>query len=82
MSAPQNVFPGDRFGRLVVVAQEGRRNGYRTYRCVCDCGTEAVVKSRDLNAGDTRSCGCLRRESAVRASQVRSARVRARKAVA
>src|SRR4051794_20144444 len=48
--SPQNIFAGERYGRLVVVAQDGRRNGYRAYRCLCDCGTEVVALARDLNA--------------------------------
>lgn len=56
---------GQRFGRLVVVAYEGR-DCHRTsiWRCVCDCGNEAVTKSRELKSGDTKSCGCRNREVA------------------
>lgn len=52
---------GDRYGRLIVEA-EVRCEGYRIYRCRCDCGGSAEVKSSDLARGRTRSCGCLARD--------------------
>ncbi len=32
------------------------------WRCDCDCGTQTVVTSGDLNSGNSRSCGCLHKE--------------------
>lgn len=29
---------------------------------MCDCGEELTAKSRELGAGDVKSCGCLRKE--------------------
>lgn len=64
LAAPRSavVHVGDRFGRLVVLRLEhtARR---RFYRCVCDCGAEVVVESVRLRSGNTRSCGCLRRDA-------------------
>lgn len=56
---------GQRFGRLVVLRRESQRNSKRIspWVCRCDCGTEAVVASQCLRLGNTRSCGCLRREA-------------------
>jgi hypothetical protein len=63
---PTNVpstQPGDRYGRLVVLAEHGRdAQRRRTYLCVCDCGRQTVVRGTTLRAGATRSCGCLNRE--------------------
>ena len=56
------VLAGDRFGRLTVLAEAGRRNGARAYRCRCDCGAEKVISVRTLRKGEARSCGCLHRE--------------------
>ncbi|MGS1095841.1 hypothetical protein ACVCNR_14785 [Aquamicrobium terrae] len=54
---------GKRFGRLVVLAREGRsRSGKLLWRCICDCGTEKVVFGANLRNGKTKSCGCIRRE--------------------
>ena len=47
--------PGQRFGRWVVVeAPTGSRAN-----CVCDCGTERAVRTCDLLAGRSKSCGCI-----------------------
>lgn len=59
MEAYQSV-KGKRFGRLVVkdLMPDGK------VRCVCDCGNEAMVRPGNLKNGYTKSCGCLRRETA------------------
>lgn len=62
MSGRQVVFPGDRYGRLVVIEYAGSRKGQREWRCRCDCGTEGVWPTIVLRTGTTRSCGCLRQE--------------------
>jgi hypothetical protein len=56
---------GRRFGRLIVISQqpkpEGRRKeGY--WLCKCDCGNEIITNKDHLRQGDTKSCGCLKRE--------------------
>ena len=64
---PRTIFlkPGDRFGRLEVIAETrsaprpGRPNGLPAAECLCDCGNTAVVLASDLISGNTASCGCL-----------------------
>lgn len=56
---------GQRFGRLVVIRECGRKNGHVAWLCRCDCGVEVVVQSCDLRSGRTKSCGCLSREQIV-----------------
>lgn len=57
---------GQRFGRLFVIdgpiRKEGRQPLY--WRCQCDCGGTVVVRGKNLVAGKTRSCGCLKAELA------------------
>lgn len=54
---------GQRFGRLVALSREGlTRLGAVTWNCVCDCGTELIVKGSSLRSGNTSSCGCLCRD--------------------
>lgn len=50
---------GRRYGKLVVVgfSHYAKHNSY--WLCKCDCGGEKVVKRRLLQAGNTKSCGCL-----------------------
>lgn len=47
-----------RFGRLLVL----RYTGKYYWLCLCDCGVTKPVHSYSLRNGDTKSCGCLRRE--------------------
>lgn len=54
---------GQRFGRLTAIEPtEKRMRTQVVWRCVCDCGAEAFVASSYLIKGETRSCGCLRRD--------------------
>lgn len=59
---PLKDLVGKRFGRLTVLAYEGKRNGMHRWRCRCDCGRETVVGQTLLQSGKTKSCGCLRKE--------------------
>lgn len=61
---PKIDLAGQRFGRLVAIEPNKERSAtrYIVWRCQCDCGNEVCVTSRDLRSGDTRSCGCLRKE--------------------
>lgn len=67
LSAPSyQAFIGKRFGRLTVQepVDKIRKNGATVtrWRCLCDCGREAIVAQTELQAGDTQSCGCLQKE--------------------
>lgn len=64
---------GQRFGRLkvlelvdmaAIVGEEKRA----LWLCECECGNQTVVIGANLRSGATRSCGCLRRETASRKS--------------
>ena len=52
---------GQRFGRLTAI-RSVRRGGKLLWGCVCDCGTRICVSSGRLHSGNTRSCGCLRKD--------------------
>lgn len=56
---------GQRFERLVVIrfARTGKHY-HRFWLCRCDCGTEVTVNTGNLQGGNVRSCGCLRRDTA------------------
>lgn len=55
---------GQRFGRLIVLERVDNDQHRKTrLLCLCNCGTEVVVRSSSLKNGDTRSCGCLRKET-------------------
>lgn len=52
-------YTDQRFGKLLVmgyshsIAKRGP-----VYRCLCDCGTETLVRGDQLKDGHTKSCGC------------------------
>lgn len=54
---------GKRFGRLVVIKETSNIGRWTAWICKCDCGKEVVVKTHELQLGDTKSCGCLFRET-------------------
>lgn len=54
---------GERFGRLLVVAEGRIANRRRSYWiCRCDCGNEVEVRTDSLTSGKTTSCGCYQRD--------------------
>jgi hypothetical protein len=58
---------GQRFGRLIVIGpaeMQVTAGGYRKHcwECRCDCGTVLTLRANSFVSGNTRSCGCLRRE--------------------
>ena len=60
-----NCGPGMRYGRLTVTALRDVDARYRKhYECVCDCGGILTVRQDRLVSGNTRSCGCLKRDTA------------------
>lgn len=54
----QNLI-GKRFGKLIVVSEDGRKNNNVLWKCICDCGGTNTVSSCSLNSGNTKSCGCF-----------------------
>ena len=50
---------GKKYTRLFV--KEKINNEH--YLCVCDCGNEIIAKRGNLTSGNTKSCGCLAKES-------------------
>lgn len=53
---------GQKFGRLIVLEDVGRRNRFILWRCICECGNTVDVISSNLQKGDTTSCGCYNKE--------------------
>lgn len=51
-----------KFGRLTVLQFVQRKERKSYWKCICDCGKEVVLPITYLTTGDTKSCGCLRKE--------------------
>lgn len=60
----KSKLEGKRFGRLVVLCDDGTRDNYKMvkWKCQCDCGNITYVRTNDLNSGHTKSCGCLAKD--------------------
>lgn len=54
---------GARFGRLLVTHRLENDGSARVWLTKCDCGSTKAVRARALLCGETKSCGCLRRET-------------------
>jgi hypothetical protein len=52
------------YGRLTAIAPVGKTQKIR-WLCICECGSETVVDTNNLEHGKTKSCGCLQREYVV-----------------
>ena len=47
------------FDRLTVIEYYETINGRGHWRCLCECGEEAIVATDHLLSGHTKSCGCI-----------------------
>lgn len=65
---------GKRFGRLTVISVSHSRKcpnfkGTVLYwKCMCDCGNEAIVPGASLRTGDAKSCGCYQKDRCIETS--------------
>ena len=54
---------GQRFGKLTALRPTEKRIGSSVvWECLCDCGNTVFVARSSLKNGNTRSCGCMRKE--------------------
>ncbi len=58
-----NIEIGNAFGRLVVIEKITIKNFGTRYKCRCECGSEILAEKHNLKSGNTKSCGCLHRET-------------------
>lgn len=59
---------GKIFGRLKVIAKDNNnsnKNNGTYWICECECGNTCSIQGRRLLSGQTKSCGCLRKEKAI-----------------
>jgi hypothetical protein len=58
------IQPGDKFGRLTAIRYSHTGKHHRRYFLFsCDCGKETTITAEAATSGNTKSCGCLARES-------------------
>jgi hypothetical protein len=50
---------GVKFGRLTVIGRAEHAGKKVVWRCACDCGGEALLRTDKITGRRTKSCGCL-----------------------
>jgi phage FluMu protein Com len=50
-------------GRLTVISRAENKNHRAQWNCLCDCGNTITISGKQLRSGQTKSCGCLRKET-------------------
>ena len=58
---PRCDLKDKRFGRLKVIGLDIKK-ARETWICKCDCGVIKSIRGDSLESGNTRSCGCLKKE--------------------
>src|SRR6267378_4520400 len=53
---------GTKYGRWTVLGRGPNSNKNKMWFCRCECGNERLIQYSALSSGDSKSCGCLRRE--------------------
>lgn len=53
---------GQKFGKLLVLELSQSGNGYRKWKCKCECGNICYIPTKTLRNGTAKSCGCIRIE--------------------
>lgn len=71
---------GRRYGRLTVIKRaDDKKYKCPHWICKCDCGNEKIVSGSNLKTGQTRSCGCLRKELTIIHNKNMSKEIRCKK---
>ncbi|MGL5649886.1 MAG: hypothetical protein ACRDDY_18805, partial [Clostridium sp.] len=53
---------GKKFNKLTIVDYDLNRVNKKRWKCVCDCGNYIYTELYSLKNGETKSCGCYRRD--------------------
>lgn len=67
---PTVDIAGLRFGRLVAIRRVASVKRNTMWAAQCDCGNITTVTATRIKSGHTRSCGCLKRETASRLNRI------------
>jgi hypothetical protein len=64
MKKPTHIKPGDKFNRLTAMSYHHTGDHNRKYFLFkCDCGNEKILHGSAVTTGNTKSCGCLAKET-------------------
>lgn len=65
-AARMNTFvdiTGKKFGRLTALKCVGTKENRAMWLFECECGNRVVLPGKEVRTGNTKSCGCLKRDS-------------------
>ena len=63
---------GEHYGRLTLIEPVAYEKSHTSrWRVRCDCGTVFEAALTNIKSGNTRSCGCLRREKLIERNKAR-----------
>ena len=48
--------------RITVISKAPNQGKHIAWNCICECGTECIIRGDQLRSGTAKSCGCLFRE--------------------
>lgn len=66
VTKPKGIQPGDVFERLTATDQT-KIEKYKPMRlCDCSCGNQIWTREDQLKRGESKSCGCYRRDEALK----------------
>ena len=54
---------GKKYNRWTVLSFSHSKNYHKFYECQCECGNKSVLDIQSLKSGNSKSCGCLRKET-------------------
>ena len=50
--------------RITVINKAANQGKHTAWNCICECGTDCIIRGDQLRSGVAKSCGCLFRERA------------------
>jgi hypothetical protein len=68
MQHPFKDATNKQFGRLTALRRFGHSQDGIVWECKCECGNITRVSYKKLNSGNTKSCGCLVRDTVIKRS--------------
>ena len=48
--------------RITVISKAPNQGKHIAWNCICECGTECIIRGDQLRSGTAKSCGCIFRE--------------------
>lgn len=62
---------GNTYGYLTVIERAPNKGSRARWKCKCKCGNETIVYGKSLRSGQTKSCGCLHKETTIKRNMER-----------